>query len=295
MTESTAATATVPTSAAASVVDEAGANPVCVFAVCRPLPDGALDGVPGHPGGGPPRLLVAGALAAVVQEVPAAEFAAGRLTERLADPRELERCARAHHAVVTAVARATPVVPLPLATLYLGAARALAAVAERADDFARVLDRLGDRAEWGVKVSAVPGGPAGPDAAPRPAPPAARPADGRAYLDRVRGRQRDRQQRQEAAWSAAERSYARLRRCAVAARRLRPQDPVLAGGGPRQLLNAALLLDADRVAELRAVAAELAADPAISRHARIEVTGPWVPYSFARLDDEEEDAADAHR
>jgi hypothetical protein len=268
--------------------DESGST-VCVFAVCPASAAPGLSGVAGHTGGGPTRLLTAGPLAVVAQNVPAADFAPETLPERLGDPAELERCARAHHAVITAVARTAPVVPFPLATLYLSDERAVAAVAERARDFVRVLDRLRHRAEWGVKVSAAPGAPA--PAAPEPA---AAPADGRAYLARVRGRQQEREERQEVAWRTAERVYATVRRTAVAARRLRPQDPVLAGGGPRQLLNAALLLDHHRAAELRELAGTLAADPAIARHARIEVTGPWVPYSFAQLDQRDEEArADA--
>lgn len=270
--------------------DESGST-VCVFAACPASTAPVLSGVAGHTGGGPVRLLTAGPLAVVAQSVPAADFAPETLPERLGDPAELERCARDHHAVITAVARTAPVVPFPLATLYLSDERAVAAVAERARDFVRVLDRLRHRAEWGVKVTAAPVAPA--PAAPQPAAPAA-PADGRAYLARVRGRQQEREERQEVAWRTAEQVYAVVRRTAVAARRLRPQDPVLGGGGPRQLLNAALLLDHHRAAELRELAGTLAADPAIARHARIEVTGPWVPYSFARLDQgDEEERADA--
>ncbi|AKG46350.1 gas vesicle protein [Streptomyces xiamenensis] len=269
--------------------DDQSGSTVCVFAVCPASAAPVLSGVAGHTGGGPVRLLTAGPLAVVAQNVPAADFAPETLPERLGDPAELERCARDHHAVITAVARTAPVVPFPLATLYLSDERAVAAVAERARGFVRVLDRLRHRTEWGVKVTAAPGAPA--PAAPELA---AAPADGRAYLARVRGRQQEREERQEVAWRTAERVYAAVRRTAVAARRLRPQDPVLGGGGPRQLLNAALLLDHHRAAELRELAGTLAADPAIARHARIEVTGPWVPYSFARLDQcDEEERADA--
>lgn len=290
-----------PTSA---VPGAATGSAVCVFAIrpAEPAPVLLPPDIHGHPEGGPLRVLDAGDLAVVVQSVPAAAFAGDALAERLADPGELERCARAHHRVVTTTARDAPVVPLPLATLYLGDERAVAAVRERADGFTRLLDRLRNRSEWGLKVTAAPGaqeaGPSSPDAEDPEGPPAAEPADqhpadGRAYLDRVRGRQRDREQRHEAAWRTAERVYAIARRAAVEARRLRPQDPALAGPGTRQLLNAALLLDQGAEEALRRAIGRLSADPAVTDRARIELTGPWVPYSFARLD--EETTADALR
>lgn len=93
-----------------------------VFAVTRTpssetLPPGAV----GHEGGGPLRVLRVGALALVVQDVPAEDFGEAALTDRFNDPYQLERCARAHHRGVHAAAGLGPVVPLPLATLYLSA------------------------------------------------------------------------------------------------------------------------------------------------------------------------------
>ncbi|WP_130797042.1 GvpL/GvpF family gas vesicle protein [Streptomyces otsuchiensis] len=268
--------------------DETSTLATCAFAVhlAASGPGPFPPALSGHAGGGEPRVLDAGELALIVQSVPAAAFAGEALAERLQDPAELERCARAHHDVITAAARTGPVVPLPLATLYLDDTRAVAAVREREAQFTRLLNRLHRRTEWGLKVTSTPGAQPPAD---RPAGETDRrrsPADGRAYLDRVRGRQRDREHRHEAAWRAAERVYAVARRTAVEARRLRPQDPALAGAGARQLLNAALLLDHGTEARLRHAIDQLSTDPAIADQARIELTGPWVPYSFARLDEE---------
>lgn len=260
---------------------------VCVFAVCHPQTAPDLDGLTGHPGGGPVRTLAAGPLTLITQSVPAADFAPEACAERFSDPAALESCARAHHAVIAAVARGGPVVPLPLATLYLGPERATAAVAGRADRLLALLERLRHRAEWGLKVYPVR---STPPAADPPGPDSAPAADtGRAYLDRLRNRQQERERQHETAWRTAEHVYAALARQAAAARRLRPQDPALTGGSRRQVLNAALLLNHDREREFRDTVAALARDPAVAAHARIEVTGPWVPYSFARLDDEEQE------
>ena len=263
------------------------ATAVYVFAVCRAQAAPALAGLPGHRDGGALRLLEAGALAAVTQEVPAYEHDEEALRRRLAEPAELEGYARAHHEVVAAVAAVTTTVPLPLATLYTSEERARQAVADNAARFHRALDRLTGRAEWGLKVYALPPRQAAeacvPAAAPGPEPDGeasgARPS-GRAYLERLRNRQRDREARREAAWLAAERVDAAVGRLAVAARRLRTHGAE-AGGPERQLLNATYLVDAARAGELAALVERLRGDTTLAGQVRLELTGPWAPYSFA--------------
>ncbi|MZE72320.1 GvpL/GvpF family gas vesicle protein, partial [Streptomyces sp. SID5789] len=83
----------------------------------------------------------------------------------------------------------------------------------------------------------------------------------------------------------AEAVDAELRRYAVAATRHRPQSERLTGRRTPQLLNAAYLVeDADRAAFTRA----LAGLTAEGRHpaVRADASGPWIPYSFARWDEE---------
>jgi hypothetical protein len=265
--------------AVAPATTPATALAVCVFAVCPP--DAAPPaGVRGHgEAPGPVRLLRAGPLAAAVQDVPAAAFDGDALRRRLADAAELERCARAHDAVVAALARAVPTVPLPLATLYLDEARARAALTGRAPRFLAALERVTGRAEWGVKAyQAAPAAAA--DAGGDAGEPAGAPS-GRAYLERLRERQHGRHRHEQAALTAAERVDACLRGLAAAARRLRPHPP--RPGGPAQLLNAAYLVDTGRAADLTAAVARLRDDPATGGLLRLEVTGPWAPYSFAAV------------
>ncbi|MCF6525385.1 GvpL/GvpF family gas vesicle protein [Streptomyces sp. JJ36] len=232
----------------------------------------------------PVRLLPVGSLGVVVQSVPAADYSAESLRDRLADPVELERCAREHHAVVCAAARGATVVPMPLATVYHDDERTRAALLARERELSAALRRLAGRAEWGVKVytGTQAGSTAGPDrAALAGAEDGAtgRAPSGRAYLERVRGRQRAREQRQEAVLRAADRVDDRLRPLAVAARRLRAHGAEPAGDRRSQVLNAAYLLDAGRERELAGTVRELRAAPEL-RDVRIEVSGPWVPYSF---------------
>ncbi|MGY5134785.1 GvpL/GvpF family gas vesicle protein [Streptomyces nigrescens] len=248
-----------------------------VYAVSRRLDPAALSGLAGLAEGFPVRTLPLGPLTAVVQHVPAAEFTQDAWQQRLSDRAELERCARAHHEVVTAAAACGPAVPLPLATLYRGDERAQQALGADRDRFAAALARIEGHAEWGVKVSL-------PTAAPEP-PRAGSPGSGggpsggagRAYLDRKRGLHRAREQHHDRALQTAEDIDAALSRLATATRRLRPHTPEMTGERHRlQVLNAAYLVTTVREKELLAAVETL-------RHrtgAEVEVSGPWVPYSF---------------
>lgn len=252
---------------------------VCVFAVCRTDSFGALPPGSGHPEGDAVRLLALDdALSAVVQDVPSNRFAEEALKQRLADPVELESCARAHHATVTAAAERGPVVPLPLATLFTGADRARAALSRQLPQFHEALTRVEGRAEWAVKVYARQTGTGDAPLVPNDGP-GADVGAGRAYLTRVRGRERDRVARHEAAVAAAARIHGAASEVAVECVQRRPHGPEITGKDRHQLMNAAYLVAHERAGELgaalRAARAEVTATDV-----EVEVSGPWVPYSF---------------
>ena len=73
--------------------------------------------------------------------------------------------------------------------------------------------------------------------------------------------------------------HARLHDWAIDATTRPPQNRELSGHQGEMLLNAAYLVERDRVEELRALVAELE-----TRHRElgvsIELTGPWPPYNF---------------
>ncbi|GAB2828609.1 GvpL/GvpF family gas vesicle protein [Streptomyces chlorus] len=258
-----------------------------VYAVCRAEGSPALDGVSGVTRDEPLRTLPLGSLTAIVQTVRAAEFTDEAWQERLTDEPELERYARAHHEVVSAVAAQAPTVPLPLATLYNAEDRAEVVLGNESARFHAALERIAHHAEWGVKVYAIgsPGDdggratqrPSPPGDRGRPAPgPAPAPGAGRAYLERKRNLQARREQQREESLRVAETVDTRVCRIAKASRRLRPHGPGAAGDHRVQVLNATYLVAERRAAELELLAQDLREHTG----AGIELSGPWVPYSF---------------
>ncbi|AZM49632.1 hypothetical protein DMB38_31095 [Streptomyces sp. WAC 06738] len=96
----------------------------------------------------------------------------------------------------------------------------------------------------------------------------------------VRTPSRRRRERQDQDWERAASTcrllQARLSRVAEAERLLRPQDGRLPGAGGRNVLNVSYLVAREREHGFVTCARE-PSRPGV----RIEVHGPWAPYSFA--------------
>ena len=75
--------------------------------------------------------------------------------------------------------------------------------------------------------------------------------------------------------------HAELERLATMSQRLAPQDPRLSGYSGVMILNGTYLLDDAQVERFTQTAADLG-DRHV--HIRLEVGGPWPPYSFSSLD-----------
>ncbi|MFI6080319.1 GvpL/GvpF family gas vesicle protein [Streptomyces sp. NPDC051217] len=95
-------------------------------------------------------------------------------------------------------------------------------------------------------------------------------------LHRKRGLQQRREQRHEEALRAAETVDAELRELATASRRLRPHGQEASGRRRTQVLNAAYLVAEGRAADVSRLVGLLENRTG----AEIEISGPWVPYSF---------------
>ncbi|MBY8881493.1 GvpL/GvpF family gas vesicle protein [Actinacidiphila acidipaludis] len=238
--------------------------------------------------GAPVFPVAEGELAALVSRVPAAGFDEVALQAQLEDLEWLERVARAHHEVVAAASSAGCALPLRLATVYRDEDGVRRMLRTGHDRLRAELDRLDGRIEWGVKVyttpaaQAAPVGPAGPGAAPA-GPAAARggaggTVSGRDYLrQRLRQRQTQDGVLQQSS-DLADRLDAELSRLAEDRRVHRPQDPRLSRRDGVNVLNASYLVPA---ADAHAFAERARTLVAGETRVRVEMTGPWAPYSFA--------------
>ncbi|MFJ3659254.1 GvpL/GvpF family gas vesicle protein [Streptomyces sp. NPDC090119] len=222
-----------------------------------------------------PRLLTTGGLAALVSDVPEEEFGTDALTRQLEDLDRLETIARAHHGLIESAAAHTTVLPLRMTTVYRDETRVREVLTERADAFTEALARLQGHVELGVKVFAEP------DDVQEEIRPEAGDAEeaspGRAYLQRRRAQRHRRRDTYEAAGATAgrvARSAAGLARATVSHR---VQQGALATSRGENVANDAYLVPAAEADRFRSAMAELSAP---ERGVRVEVTGPWAPYSF---------------
>lgn len=237
----------------------------------------ALAGTSGVAGAGV-RTVCEGGLGALVADVPAERFDADGIRAQLDDLERLETIARAHHAVVESAYRVTNVLPMRLATVYVDDTRVAAMLRERAAEFDDLLSRLDGHLEWGVKVYADTTRPAAVPAVPAASGDAAG-APGRAYLRR-RLAQRDgaRSARRDAE-ELASRVLRRAGDFASAQVAHRPQQGALAGATGENVANYAFLVSVEAGERFPPAIEELAREtPGV----RVEVTGPWAPYSFAQ-------------
>lgn len=231
------------------VMSEAATRKVVwVYAVASRLDGEQLSGLAGV-GGEPVRTISSGGIHAVVGSVDAAAFGESSIASMLGDLADIEPIGRAHHEVVATIAAECPVVPLRLATIYPDDDTVSALLAEHHAELAELLESLRGTQEWGVQVYLRSGG------AQQPWLEAEASAD---EIDRV------------------------LSELAIASRR--QPAPYLRPGSVCgwMVLNGIYLLEADRAAEFASIARQFAAEHGALR---VEITGPWPPYSFVDRDD----------
>lgn len=242
-----------------------------VYAVCGAAPEPPAE-KPAGVSGAPVEVVPCADLLAVVSEVPAEEFSADRIEEAMQDLQWLAATARAHHEVVDAFGRHTAVAPLSLATVFDDRSRVQQAIGERRDALAAVLERVRGRVEWGIKMYR----PATPDRPPERE--RDRPSSGSEYLRRRRAAADAARRRDDGAEREAAALYDDVAAASVGARRHRVHDGTLTGRPEPMVLNAAFLVDEADTARWRSTVEGAAPDGFL-----VEITGPWVPYSFAEV------------
>lgn len=229
-------------------------------------PDVEAEGIPAA---GPPRLVRAGGLSALVSAVPLSEFGEQALERNLNDLEWLESMARAHEAVLDAALAGGAIVPMRVCTIYRDEQRVRSLLEAERESFAQALDVVRGSAEWGVKVIAPPAQASVPEQPPDPA----------AYLDRKRRQRLLRERSHELAAQTAQACHERLSEASRASRSLAPQQPELGGYEGEMILNGAYLVDDDRAPAFRDLV-ERMSDELAGDGIAIDLTGPWPAYNF---------------
>jgi len=229
------------------------------------------------------QLLRRGSLAAVVRQVPLADFTAEALQARLGDPTGLELLVQAHNAVISAVHRQLPVLPAKFGAVYARLDDVATAMDERHDALLAQLERVDGCDEWAVHVyvnQRIVQAQARAEQATDPAlQQLAATSPGRAYF--LRRKQDDAlaaktaQVIEEVGLGAYER-LAGLAADVVAGWADRP----LGDDGEAEVLRAALLVRRERSDDFVAAVRACAED---GKGWRCTYSGPWPPYSFAAI------------
>jgi hypothetical protein len=242
------------------------------------LPDVPSD-VAGVAAGHQPRVIRAAGLAAVVSEVPLDEYGEEGLRRNLNELEWLEEVVRAHEGVLEAALPGGPLVPMRVCTIYTDTEHVERMLAERKPSLEDAIARLSGRAEWGVKLMAdrdrvaeaartrmghVAGATAGA---------------GGSYLGRRQQDMRLRDELDEIVTAAAAESHARLEEWAAASELLPAQRRELSGHEGEMVLNAAYLVDDERLESFRQVVSELEQQYRDEGFA-FELTGPWPAFHF---------------
>jgi gas vesicle protein GvpL/GvpF len=206
-----------------------------------------------------------------VADAPLLRYGEAPINRRLLNLDWVSRAAMAHETVVESFIGAPALVPMKLFTIFTSDARALEHLRIDRPHVDRVLQRVRDHHEWGVRMILERAN------GPKKGTNEGSIRSGTAYLS-VKKSQRDRamQLSQEARNTTAE-LYERLVGCATASkRRTSSEQPVT--GGPL-LLDAAFLVRRSQAARFRRLVAR-EANSLGARGYRVTLTGPWPPYSF---------------
>lgn len=247
------------------------------------------DQLPGAVENAPLELIADDDLAAVVSEVPLADFGEQPLQERLADATWVAVRAMRHEKVIEHFAARASVVPLRFGTIYLRRDRIRGMISKKQAELRPLIERLRDREEWGVNIcrdmetlmeAVVSLSPRLSEISRR----AAEAGPGQSYLLRkqIDALSVDEARREtERVVSEIKSKFAAIsdgvKSLTVLKREMSEQGEVAA--------KLAFLVPRSRFKDFRALAERLARSHRASGF-RLEMTGPWPAYNFSAVADE---------
>ncbi len=237
-----------------------------------------LTETPGLHDASPLRLIRHDDIALVVSEITVTALD-GLADDDLANEGRLATRAREHDTVVRATAAHAPVLPLRFGTVVVDADAAVSLLRSRLDQARQLLRHVAHHQEWGVRVlrTADPGADA--DAADSAQSTASKPSaeklSGAEYLARRRQARADQEDSEARVHALLESAHDFLR---PLARDSAPRAP----RGSHVLADTAYLIAQEREAEFLDSLEQLA-QRLHAEHMQVETSGPWPPYSFARL------------
>lgn len=209
-----------------------------------------------------------GDLALVVSAIDPAELQRVS-SDDIGEGGELAALVRRHDAVVRAACEQTATLPLRFGTVLSGTAAVANLLERHAGEIAELLATVAGHQEWGVRLRADPSN------APQPAPvsePAA--ASGTEYLARRRKERAQRTDHQDRLRESARQVEDALAACTRTTVRRSPPEPDV-------VFDAAYLVATAGTDGFLGTAERLAGELG-DTGLRLETTGPWPPYSFAR-------------
>jgi hypothetical protein len=229
----------------------------------------------GLPGAGPPRAIAAGrGLWLVAADAPLDRYGEEPIEKGLQDLAWVSSVAVPHEAMVEHLAKKATVVPMKLFTLFRSDARAIEHVARQRKRIDRLVQRIGGREEWGVRV--LLDEIAALRRARDEAQTVAAGAPGASFLLR---KKKEHDAAREVIAHARNRADELFDLLAAKSADARRRPPPSGEAGKRVLLDAAFLLPRGKVksfqAAVRAEAKKLA-----GRDYQLTLTGPWPAYTF---------------
>ena len=228
---------------------------------------------------------------AVASEVSLDEFGEDAFNANLNDPAWIAGKARAHEFVLDALLAARTVVPMRFGTVCLGKPRVREMLECYHEQFARMLSRLDGKQEWGVKVfcdlelARRRIGESSDAAASLRAQMAGK-SEGALFFLKKKLEDALATEMERAIDRAVADGHEMLSALARDSVVLTPWGREITGDDRDMVLNAAYLVQTDGLEAFRSEIGRLNRENAALGFA-FETTGPWPPYNFARVEDEE--------